>query len=140
VFNSEGEQTQTVHYQPNLTIKRAKDFSGMKITSFEQIQNEYQELLEQISFGPPVWDTKKNRYLRLSAKRVFSKSQDEISLLPEIQKVKVYLTIFDEAFKIMSESTIPELSTEAVKYFANDGKLWVFKNFSDELGFIVIDI
>jgi len=140
VFNSEGEQTQTVHYQPNLTIKRAKDLSGIKITSFEQIQNEYQELLEQIRFGPPVWDTKKNRYLRLSAKRVFSESRAENSLLPEIQEVKVYLTIFDEAFNIISESAIPELRTEAVKYFAKDGKLWVFKNFSDELGFIVIDI
>jgi hypothetical protein len=25
------------------------------------------------------------------------------------------------------------------KYFAKDGKLWVFQNFSDELGFIVVD-
>ena len=35
---------------------------------------------------------------------------------------------------------IDELNNERVKYFAKDGKLWVCQNFSDELGFVVIDI
>ncbi|MFC4872478.1 DUF4221 family protein [Negadavirga shengliensis] len=140
VFNFEGKLLQTVHYEPKMTPKRARDLSGMNITSNEQIQNEYQKLLEQVRFGPPVWDRLKKRYLRLSAKRVFSEIRKEDSLLPEIEDVTVYLSIFDEAFNLISESAIPELNTEFVKYFAKDGKLWVFQNFSDELGFIVIDI
>jgi len=140
VFNSEVKLLQTVHYEPKMTPKRAKGLSGMNIVSNERIQSEYQKFLEQVRFGPPVWDKVKKRYFRLSAKRVFSEIREEDSLLPKIQEVNVFLSIFDEAFNLVSESAIPELSTEYVKYFAKDGKLWVYKNFSDELGFIVIDV
>jgi hypothetical protein len=33
-----------------------------------------------------------------------------------------------------------KLNSETVKFFAKGGKLWVFRNFSDEHGFIVVDI
>jgi hypothetical protein len=141
LFNSEGKQVQTVNYEPKMTPKRAKDLSGKKITSYEQIQDEYQSLLEQVRFGPPVWDREKKRYFRLSTSMVFSdSSKEEDSFLPEIKEAKVYLSIFDTDFNLISELIIPELSNQYVKYFAKDGKLWVFKNYSDELGFIVIDI
>ncbi|WP_114748827.1 DUF4221 family protein [Pleomorphovibrio marinus] len=138
-FNAEGEQIQTVHYEPKMTPKRAKDLSGTTISSEDQITTEYQKLLEQVRFGPPVWDRVKKRYMRLSAKRVFSEFREEGAFLPEIKDVVVYLSVFDEAFNLIVECAIPELSTESVKYFAKDGKLWVYQNFSDELGFVVID-
>lgn len=123
-----------------MTPKRAKDLSGKKITSYEQIQDEYQSLFEQVRFGPPVWDRRKKRYFRLSTSMVFSDSWEEKgSFLPEIKGVKAYLSVFDADINLIPELVIPELSTEYVKYFAKDEKLWVFKNFSDELGFIVID-
>jgi len=78
--------------------------------------------------------------LRLSAIRIFEDRKSDDSMLPEIKQVKVYLSVFDAEFNLISESPIAELNTEFVKYFAKDGKLWVYQNFSDELGFIVIDI
>ncbi len=141
LFTSDGEFVQTVSYNPELTPSRVKELAGTRITSYEQIQKEYQHFLEQVRFGPPVWDRVKKRYLRLSASRVFSDYRSrESSLLPDIKEVKVYLSIFDTDFNLISEVHIPELTTEFVKYFAKDGKLWVFQNISDELGFIVIDI
>jgi len=141
LFNGDGEHVQTIHYEPQMTTSRPKDLSGKSISSFKQVQEEYQHFLEQVRFGPPVWDRIKKRYLRLSASRVFSDTRSrESSLLPEILEVKVYLSVFDTNFNLISEVHIPELTTEFVKYFAKDGKLWVFQNISDELGFIVIDI
>lgn len=140
LFNLKGEYVQTVNYEPKMTPKRVKGVNGLRISTRGQLGLEYQHFLEHVRFGPPVWDSVKRRYLRLSAIRSFSDTREEGSLLPEIQEVEVYLSVFDNEFNLLSESAIPELSTEYVKYFAKDGKLWVYQNFSDELGFIIIDI
>lgn len=139
LFNSEGEFVQTVHYEPKMTPKRAKDLGGKGITSEEQVLEEYQKFLEQVRFGPPVWDPVKQRYLRLSAKRIFSEHREEVSSLPKTREVKLFLSVFDAGFNLISEANIPELESEFVRYFAKDGKLWVYQNFSDELGFLVVD-
>lgn len=139
LFNPEEESIKTVYYEPFMTPKRVKDPRGA-ITAYEQVQNEYQYFLEQVRFSPPVWDGKNQRYFRLSARRIFSDTREEGAFLPEIQEIKVFLTILDAEFNLVAETAIPELTSEYVKYFAKDGKLWVYENFSDELGFIVVDI
>lgn len=140
LFNPEGEPIQIVTYEPKMTPKRAKDLDGKVISSDEQVNDEYQKFLEQVRFGPPVWDSVKQRYLRLSAIRIFSENREEGPNLPETREVKVFLSVFDNSFNLIAEVAIPELESEFVKYFAKDGKLWVYKNFSDELGFLVIDL
>lgn len=140
MFNSEGEYVHTVEYETKMTPKRVKDLNGINITTWEQLREEYQHFSEQVRFGPPVWDSLNKQYLRLSAVRIFSDILKEDSMLPEIKEISVYLSVFDEEFNLVSELAIGELSSEYIKYFAKDGKLWVFQNFSDELGFIIIDI
>jgi len=139
LFNPEGEHIQTVTYEPKMTPKRAKDLGGKVISSDQQVNDEYQKFLEQVRFGPPVWDPVKQRYLRLSAKRIFSEQREEGPNLPVAREVKVFLSVFDAGFNLIAETAIPELESEFVKYFAKDGKLWVYQNFSDELGFLVVD-
>jgi hypothetical protein len=139
LFNTEGEYLKTLKYEPKKTPKRASDLNNKVIQTFEKIQDEYQNLLEQIEFGPPVWDGLNKRYFRLSASRIFKERKKEDRLLPELQEIKVYLTVFDSDFNLISEMKIDELNDERIKYFAKDGKLWVAQNFSDDLGFIVID-
>lgn len=141
LFNPDGSFYKTAQYEPAITPKRAKDPNAKSITSFEEIKEKYQFLLEQVTFGPPVWDREKKRYMRLSASRIFSDIRSsEHALLPDLDKVKVFLTVFDQEFNLISEVHIPELSRENVKYFAKDGKLWVFQNIDDELGFVVLTI
>lgn len=134
-FNSSGEPVQTVKYESKMTPNRVKDI-GIP----EDIDQEYQHMLEQVRFGPPVWDAVNKRYFRLSASRIFKERNAEDTMLPELQEINVYLSVFDSGFNLTSEVLVPELNTEFVKYFSKDGKLWVYQNFSDELGFIIIDI
>jgi hypothetical protein len=137
LFNSEGGFFKTVYYDPKMTPKRVKEISK---PSPEELWKEYQHFLEQVRYGPLVWDSANRRYLRLSAVRTFHDRMKEDSLLPEIKNVTVYLSVFDDEFRLISELALPEFDTEFVKYFAKDGKLWVYENFSDELGFILIDV
>ena len=139
LYDPEEEIVKTVYYEPSMTGKRVKDPRG-PITTNEQVQHEYQHFLEQVRFSPPVWDGKNQRYFRLSAKRVFSDTREEGAFLPDMKEIKVFLTILDAKFNLVAETVIPELKSETAKYFAKDGKLWVYENFSDELGFIVVDI
>jgi hypothetical protein len=140
LFSSEGEFLKNISYLPFLTPKRVKDPELKAISSIEIVKENYQNFLEQVRYGPPVWDNEKKRYFRLSAVRIFSDTRSNASsILPEISKVNVYISIFDSNFNLVSEVLVPELCDEFVKYFAKDGKLWVAQNFSDDLGFIVID-
>lgn len=139
LFSPEGEFLQVVGYEPSMTPKRAKNLNG-SITSNNHIESEYQHLLEQVRFGPPVWDKVNNRYYRLSATRVFTDYREEGALLPEAKETNVFITILDAEFNLVAETAIPELKSETATYFAKDGKFWVYENFSDELGFIVVDI
>ncbi len=141
IFDSIKKNVREVNYIPKKTPNRVKDLESTNFSSFEVLREEYQHFLEQIRFGPPVWDRLEERYLRLSAKRIFSESLVEKgSLLPDVLEVEVYLTVLDNDFNLVSEIHIPELNNEFVRYFAKDGKLWIAQNFSDELGFIVIDL
>jgi hypothetical protein len=101
---------------------------------------EYQNFLEQIRFSSPVWDNRKQVFYRLSAIRRFSDIKKQDEFISEILMTNVYLTVFDFQFNIISEVEIPELSSETGKYFVKNGKLWIYQNFNDELGFIVIDV
>lgn len=140
LFNPEGEFLNTIKYNPKKTLKRASDVAHHDFQSFELIQEEYQKLLEQIQFGPIIWDNFNNKYYRLSASRTFNERKEEDALLPELKEVKVFLSVFDSEFNLIAEVKIDELNDERVKYFAKDGKLWVAQNFNDELCFLIIDL
>ena len=134
LLNPEGEIVKVVHYEPTLTSSRANVPQILTGTS-EQINKETRKLLEQVRFEAPVWDSVNNRYFRLSAKRIFGETGEN----PTPPRTRVFLTVFDASFNLVSEMEFEELYDEQFKYFVKDGKLWVCQNFSDELGFLVFD-
>ena len=140
LYNHEGELFKTINYNSRLTPNRVKAPKGINIGNREILQKEFQKYLEQVEFYPPVWDNLKKRYFRLSVVTVFREREVKDSFLPKVLETHVYLSVFDKNFDLINELKIPELNFEEGKYFAKDGKLWVFQNFSDELGFIIIDI
>jgi hypothetical protein len=140
IFSLQGKLVREIQYEPTLTPKRAKIPQGPEFKSREQIGKDYQLILEQVRFESVVWDNLNQRYFRLSSKRIFKDTyENERSFTPDIKKTRIFLSVFDSDFNLISEMEIDELNDERVKYFAKDGKLWVAQNFSDELGFLVID-
>lgn len=140
VFDLQGNLEKLVEYEPKQTPKKAKIPDGPDLRSRDEIRKTYQQVLEQVRYEDLVWDKKNQRYFRLSSKRIFTTIfPNERSLLPEIKKNRVFVSIFDTNFNLMDELEVDELNDERIKYFAKDGKLWVAQNFNDELGFLVID-
>lgn len=95
--------------------------------------------MEQVHFEAPVWDQKNRRYFRLSAQRIFGDGSgaDENA---KLSRTRVFLSVLDDEFKLVSEVELEEVPSEFYNYFAKDGKLWGCQNFSDELGFLVFDL
>jgi Lhr-like helicase len=129
-----------IDYNPKKTPKRVKSLNGISLTSKEQMQKEFQSYLEQVKFYPPVWDDLNKQYLRLSTTRIFHELDDDQVLIPKNKEIKVYLSVFDREFNLLNELEIPELSYTHGKYFAINGKLWIFINLDDEMGFVRISL
>jgi hypothetical protein len=141
LYNHKGDFVKTVEYEPKLTPKRAKKSIGSTYQTQGEIRVEFQNILEQVKYEYPVYDKLNDRYFRISKKRIFTDVYEhEYSLVPVTKAVRVFVSVFDHEFNLVSELEIPELKNEGMKYFAKYGKLWISQNFSDELGFIVVDV
>ena len=135
LFNPSGAFEKVVEYEPKLTPKRAKLPEILNGTR-EQIRKEQQKLGEQVHFQSPVWDKVNRRYFRLSTQWIHGDDSDGTS---DNIRARVFLSILDAEFNLISEAELEEVPSVYYKYFAKDGKLWVCQNFSDELGFLVFD-
>ncbi|MCS4433732.1 DUF4221 domain-containing protein [Aquiflexum gelatinilyticum] len=142
VYSPETDLLQTVSYFPSLTPNMVTVAAeGDLINSIDDRILALESYLGQVSFGQLVWDTQTRKYYRLSFSSKFNDKKREKRLLHETVNVKVFLTVFDEQFNFIYEFEIPDLKIlSPSKYFAKDGKLWVYQNFSDELGFVRIGI
>lgn len=49
---------------------------------------------------------------------------------------KVYITVYDKDFQLKAEGQLPEFQESPRFHFAKDGKIWIFQNIEDEMGFI----
>lgn len=136
LFNPGAELVKVVDYEPKLTPKRAKLPEILNGTR-EQISKEERKLGEQVHFEAPVWDKVNRRYFRLSTQWIYGDGPDGTS---EYVKARVFLSVLDSEFNLVSEAELEEVPNIYYKYFAKDGKLWVCQNFSDELGFFVFDL
>jgi len=138
VYSQESDHVQqviysTIHTPGSVTIATEGDF----INSTEDRIKAVQYYLEQVSFGPLVWDPQNKRYYRLSSSSIFGEEKRDDRILHETTSVDVYLSVFDQEFKLISEMPLPELNNKSsAKYFAKDGMLWVFENRDDEMGFV----
>ncbi|TXE06438.1 DUF4221 family protein [Algoriphagus aquimarinus] len=130
-----------VDYKPTLTPKSVNP-PNISVGSMEQIKKEIKHFKEQVRYYRPVWDIESKQYFRLSTKTIFSEENKELSNATHIetQEIKVFLTVFDSEFKLLSELEIEEFSDFDNDYFTKDGKLWLLLNLDDEMGFVRISL
>ncbi|WP_373523609.1 DUF4221 family protein, partial [Aquiflexum sp.] len=138
VYSPQGDSLQAITYTSAYTpVKVTPTNEGDLDNSFEDRIKALQYYRGQIVFGSLVWDSTFQKYYRFSSSTQYGEEKREGWLLPEISESEVYLSIFDENFKLLNESPIPELNGKPLsKYFVKDGMLWVFVNLDDEMGFI----
>ncbi|MDN3687754.1 DUF4221 family protein [Cyclobacterium jeungdonense] len=101
---------------------------------------DYQKVLEQVSFSPPVWDDENERYYRFSYRIEFAEVKEAGELLPEAIDRNIHLSVYNKDFALVAEAPVPQLVTNLVRYFVREGDIWIFENIADELGFIRLEL
>ena len=137
VYDISKDSLYLVNYETKLT-KSGK--TGKYVTEVETEKDFYSaisEIGQEINFRNPIWDSKNQRFYRFSYESLPKENlQDE----EEKQKSKVFLTILDKDFKVLGETLIKELSKYPSTHFVKDGKIWMYENVDDELGFVRMGI
>jgi len=100
------------------------------------------KIQEDISYKAPVWDEKKQVYYRFSYQYIFDENAilKENQYFPQPTGAMVYLSVLDKDFNLIAEGAVPELDRNPSFHFGKEGKLWLFENIEDEMGFVRLDI
>lgn len=141
IYDYKNKTLKTVDYEPKLTPKIVLK-PGIKEGSMREIIKQTKFFYEQVAFYRVVWDKEKKYYYRLSTKTTFEEEDPKNSIpsLDKIDKVRVFLSVFDLEFNLLHELEIPKLSSFDNDYFVKDGKIWLFINLEDNLGFVRLNI
>ncbi|WP_194775156.1 DUF4221 family protein [Pararhodonellum marinum] len=115
---------------PDLLKKPVKT----QVESWEEIQEVVKEMRSEANQGKFFADQNGNFY-RFSHKLKFSEDAEDSEPTAE-----VFLTIFDQDLNQLAESSVKDLDFQPEFYFYKDGKIWIFKNMEDEMGFIRLSI
>ncbi|MDO6438908.1 DUF4221 family protein [Cyclobacterium sp. 1_MG-2023] len=127
----------TFNSQPNPNEKSGTYPS--EVGDQSQFDSYFQKIAEDINFMEPVWDEKKQVYYRMSFRSKFDKNKaEELPFLPTSSEC--YISVLDKDLNLIAEDHFQTIDTSPKIYFAKDGKLWLFENIEDEMGFVRLEI
>ena len=118
-------------YESKLSENKNKAF-GKDVESREAIGKIMTARNKEINFKNLVFDDSRNQFYRFSS---FSTTPDQ-----EVDNWNIILTIFDENLNQIHEIGNIELDEVPETYFVKDGKIYIYKNMEDEMGFVIISL
>ena len=139
VMKIESDSLQYHTYQSQLTPDEKTGSYPAIVGDQAELAKLHQQIQEDINFMAPVWDEKKRVYYRFSFQSLFDESEKKQDF-PQASGAEVYLSVLDKDFNLLAEAQVSNLNQSPEYYFAKDGKLWLFENIKDEMGFVRLDI
>ncbi|WP_158859012.1 DUF4221 family protein [Lunatibacter salilacus] len=129
-------------YISELTASEKMGNYPPKVGGIDEFAGIYRRILEEVGFLAPVWDEVNEVFYRFSFITEFDDNAEKPENSPFLEPsgAKVFLTIFDKDLNMVAESAIPQMNKRPFFHFAKDGKLWVFENIEDEMGFVRLSI
>ncbi|MCH7414075.1 DUF4221 domain-containing protein [Belliella sp. R4-6] len=104
------------------------------VTSNEARAEEINKINQEISFSSLLWDDKNNVYYRFA-------HQQLPKIADEPTKYKTYISIIDESYNVVGEKEITDIIPLVPNAkFVRDGKIYLFLNVDDELGYVRLKI
>lgn len=94
---------------------------------------------EDINFLPPFWDESRKLFYRFSFRQIYGDEKNQYGK-PIASNCEIFLTVFDEDLNMVFEKRVNELTKKPEFHFAKDGKIWIFENIADEMGFVRLSI
>jgi hypothetical protein len=137
IFDIDKDSVYQAAYSPTLTKAGKKGGYPKEVDSEKRFKEVMADIYSEINFREPVWDPSTKRYYRFSYETIPSEISDNPSDEEEKKSIsKVYLTVLDEDFNLLGESTVPQLQQPPSSIFVKDSKIWYYVNVDDELGFV----
>jgi hypothetical protein len=118
-------------YKSQLSSNKNEVF-GKDVESREGIGKIMSARNKSIRFLDIVYDETSNQYYRFSS---FSTNPDQ-----EEDNWNIILTIFDENLNQINEIENINLDEVPKTYFVKNGKIYVYKNMEDEMGFLILSL
>lgn len=134
-FDTERDSLFLNSYNSQLTANQKERSYKREHGTIEELEAEQRRLKQEINFLPPFWDENFQHFYRFSYEELpaIEGSDKEI-------KSNVYLTILDKDLNQIGETEVPQLTRAPGKHFAKDGKIWIYRNMADEMGFVRLTI
>lgn len=122
------------HYQYKSSLTPDTKVPAYKslVSTPEEFRQAMKVIEEQIEFGRWYWDDVNQLFLRLSYYRLPNQS--------EVNKANVYLTVFDQEFKMLGEMQLPDYNKVPGKLFVKGGMIWIHENVDEELDFVRLKV
>jgi hypothetical protein len=138
VFDMKQDSVYQVNYTPQLTAAAKKGNYPTEVDSEKRFKEVMAEIYSEINFQAPVWDEVNKRFYRFSYETIPGEIAKEPRPESPEQKTisRVFISIFDEEFNLLGESSVSQLTQIPNFVFVKDGKIWSYVNVDDELGFV----
>ncbi|MFC4872190.1 DUF4221 family protein [Negadavirga shengliensis] len=129
-------------YENELTANEKASNPPAQVGDMKEMESLFRKIQSEIGFHRLVWDEENEVYYRLSQTLEFDDSAErpENQLLPSASGAKVYITVFDKDLNKVAESLVPALDKRPARHFVKDGKIWIFENIEDEMGFVRLSV
>ncbi|UJP66014.1 DUF4221 family protein [Mongoliitalea daihaiensis] len=118
-------------------VGKQRTYMGPKSVEGESPQQyeEMKKVEEDFTFTSFLWDAQHERYYRFSYQKTFGEEKEEWGFY-KATGIKLYLSVFDKNLDLLGESQVPISMDRFSKVFVKDGKIWIYQNMDDELGFV----
>jgi len=140
VLEKKTDSLRHITYQSQLMpIEKSGKYRN-EVGSQEEMYAIYRAISEEINYLPPFWDPDRKVFYRFSYLSEYYPNSNRhfLDLTPD--KLDVYLTVYDKNLALIAESIVPALNKVPARHFAKDGKIWIFENVEDEMGFVRLSV
>lgn len=134
-YDSEMDSLFLKSYNSQLTANQKEKVYKREHGTIGEFDAEQSRLKQEINFLPPFWDEKTQLFYRFSYQEVPTTDATDEEI-----KSNVYLTALDKDLNQIGETHVPQLTRAPGKHFAKDGKIWIYQNMEDEMGFVRLDM
>ena len=132
VYDPKKDSVQHFTFHSYITPNSQKHLFKNQVHSNEEFNEALKERGKEVFYMHFTYDTTNSRYYRLSQFFVRDGADGPI--------FKPVLAVFDQDFNKLFETDELPINKVYRRYFAKDGKLYLYENIMDEMAFIVLDI
>ncbi|AKP51254.1 DUF4221 family protein [Cyclobacterium amurskyense] len=126
-----------IDYQSKLTADKKTGKYNHDFENEEAFKQTSLDMRREINFMAPLWDEEKQLFYRFSHKII--KIGKDVENYQDTESA-VYLTVFDPDFNVIAASLVEALNTPPGYHFVKDGKIWMYINRQDEMGFVQLTV